>query len=54
VYWKEHAKKWIALINAGNKRYLGYFASAEEAARAWDTEAIKLRGEFAVLNFPNR
>lgn len=33
-------------------RHLGSFVSAEEAARAFDREAVALYGEFARLNFP--
>jgi hypothetical protein len=32
---------------------LGYYATAEEAARARDTKAKELHGEFAYLNFPD-
>jgi hypothetical protein len=54
VYWREHARKWFSSIWNGEGRRLaiGYFDSAEEAAAAWDAEAFRLRGEFAVLNFP--
>lgn len=42
-----------AIISIGNKCvYLGNFATAEEAGRAWDAAALAARGEFARLNFP--
>lgn len=37
---------------AGKVQNLGYFATAEEAARARDRKAIELMGDFARLNFP--
>lgn len=44
---------WVAQIQKGGQStYLGYFPTAEAAARAYDEAARSLHGEFAVLNFP--
>jgi hypothetical protein len=42
---------WLAYIEANGKRYyLGYFGSPIEAARAYDSKALELHGEFALTN----
>ena len=43
VFVKFHMKKGI---------YIGTYDTELDAARAYDAEAFRLRGEFAVLNFP--
>ena len=44
---------YTAQINYNKKRiHLGCFATAEDAARAYDTKSKELFGEFAKLNFP--
>ena len=49
----EWSRPWQAYINHDKKRHhLGMFATAEEAARAYDAKALELHGEFARLNFP--
>lgn len=46
-------KPWKVYINHLKKPvYIGSFECKEEAALAYDKKAIELRGEFAVLNFP--
>ena len=46
-------KKWRAQIQHNSVySHLGYFATEEEAARAFDAAARECRGPGAVLNFP--
>lgn len=52
--WDKRQKRWVARIFSGDRRqHIGYYATAEEAARAYDAVAIELFGEFAFLNFPD-
>lgn len=53
----DRKKPWQARIRiAGRKRHLslGYYATAIEAAQAYDTAARHYHGEFAVLNFSEK
>lgn len=46
-------KKWQTSIGVGRgKQFVGYYATAEEAAQAYDVRARELFGKDAVLNFP--
>ncbi len=54
VSWAKREKRWTAQIWLNQKhRHVGYFATAEEAARARDAAALEVHGEFAILNFPH-
>ena len=51
VHWCNRDKKWIATICCNGKRgALGYYETEEQAAHAYNKEALKLHGEFAKLN----
>jgi len=53
VNWNTTAKMWSARLGFQNKRiFLGYFKTAEEAARVYDKAAVEHFGEFARTNFP--
>lgn len=51
VSWSRENKKWRASIKVNLKaRYLGFFDSATDAARAHDMAAVEAFGEFALTN----
>lgn len=52
VGWVKKDKRWRARLKVdGQEIVLGYFKTAEEAAKAYDEGARKVYGEFARLNF---
>jgi hypothetical protein len=54
VTWSKNRNKWVSQIGFNKKlRYLGQFFCIVKAARAYDSEARKLFGEFARPNFPD-
>jgi hypothetical protein len=51
VCFHKRVKKFQASIQQNRKIvYIGYFSTAEKAAKAYDTKATELFGEFARLN----
>ena len=53
VTWNKGDSKWLAKISVkGKTKYLGIFNEEEDAARAFDAEARRVRGAKASVNFP--
>uniref|UniRef100_A0A7S3QSY1 AP2/ERF domain-containing protein n=1 Tax=Dunaliella tertiolecta TaxID=3047 RepID=A0A7S3QSY1_DUNTE len=54
VSWNSACSKWVAVLwdrELKRARHIGSFESEEDAARAYDREAIKMLGSEAGLNF---
>jgi hypothetical protein len=55
VNWNNIRGKWQSAISVnGQPIILGLYDNKVDAAKAYDTAALKHRGEFACLNFANR
>jgi hypothetical protein len=57
VAWRQNNRKnpWVAYISKNNRRIdLGYFATEELAAAAYDKKAAELWGSFAYRNLPDK
>eukprot|EP00884_Botryococcus_braunii_P009510 jgi/Botrbrau1/18560/Bobra.0367s0009.2 len=53
VSWSDSSNKWRAQCWNGSKvQYIGYYESEEDAARAYDTAILQLRGPLMQTNFP--
>jgi len=51
VSWSKSRGKWVTYLHhEGKTRYLGRYASEDEAARAYNRAAVEVWGEFARLN----
>jgi hypothetical protein len=53
VYWAKDRNVWRGYIDTPRRKWLGNFATEQEAAVAYDSAAVQFFGEFANLNFPN-
>lgn len=55
IYFEKRLNLWRARCHTSGKSHCGGFhETEEEAAKAYDTLAIRLHGEHAKLNFPRR
>ena len=51
----KESNRWkVRIAVDGESKFIGYFDDEREAAKAFDAEALKHRGDFAYLNFPKK
>jgi hypothetical protein len=53
--WSKAGSAWVVQLyepHTKRARYIGYFTSEEEAARAYDSAAVQAHGAGAKRNFP--
>lgn len=50
VSFHKRAKKWMAYIKKGDRKHIGYFDDEISAAKAYNEEARRIFGRFALLN----
>lgn len=54
VTWYKASRRWQARLCSDNRKYhLGYYATEEEAARAYDRAVLRFKGPHAPRNFPD-
>ena len=54
VSWDKNKEKWRAYIQINKKlKHIGYFGDEQQAAIAYNREAKRLYGEFAIMNKVN-
>jgi len=55
IHWNKNLQKWqVCLTVKGQRARFGYYADETQAAKKYDEKAKKYRGEYAVLNFPEK
>ena len=55
VFWNKQKNKWQSRISKnGKEKHIGFFDDEILAAKAYDSFAIELFGEYAFLNFGNK
>jgi hypothetical protein len=51
VYWNKQKGKWtVQICLDGKRQHIGHFVIEADAARAYNSEAIRLFGQYARLN----
>ncbi|MHC4741349.1 MAG: AP2/ERF family transcription factor, partial [Planctomycetota bacterium] len=55
IYWIKNTQKWnVRLTIDGQRKSFGCYDDEIEAAKVYDALVKEHRGEYAVLNFPEK